>query len=746
MAQTELRIRDVWSSHPPLIGLPGRIGSFSRQGSHPGPISFWLLSPFYRLFGASAWAMDAAAVCLNLLVVGATLWLARRRGGVLLLARLRGGPRVLLSYYGPEILTLAWNPYMPVLWFLLFVLAVWSVLCDDWGLLPVVVLAGTFCAQTHISYVALVGGLVARWCSPGWCGASGRRPGRARRRTSGAGRDRGRRRRGRTWIPPVVQELNELRRATSRLLWRLLHRTRPSRRSAIRQGARRLPRAPQPVAPALAADAVTGVGGPRGSSSSARGSSVRWSAIRLPDPGADRTRRACSPDALVLGLLSIARIFGFVWYYLMLWAWDLNASDAPRDDRGPLDRGRAVARRPVPDASSTCGGRRAGGHRPSAYLTGLRGRRVDGRRRRRPGCRPPLGILVRADDPRDRRRATAPGGGRDGRYQVTIVDTMSINAPGYGLVSELERAGIHAGFPPHLLGDRAAPKRIVTKRRGDGGHPLRERQGHRRLWRCEAGARWRSPTSTCAPRPKRRGERACSPGPSRELRRRWPRRTSSTNLADNVFTTTFRPDVPTPVQRILLAVLDLGAAGVGVRRAGERGVGVTARPAIGPRGRVRARRTRPAGPLRVVALRRSRSLSRSCRSWLPRARAVLDHWQPDQRQRRHRGAYARRVQQSFPVPRLRVVGLERAAADREPSRAAAVHPPRARSRSSSVRTPDSRIGTATMNAAAIVIVGWAATAGGPGPTGGLLAASRRRDCSPGRWAAPCWSTLGTPRA
>ena len=32
-----------------------------------------------------------------------------------------------------------------------------------------------------------------------------------------------------------------------------------------------------------------------------------------------------------------------------------------------------------------------------------------------------------------------------------------------------------------------------------------------------------------------------------------------TNLADNVFTTTFRPDVPVAAQRILLRVLDLGA-------------------------------------------------------------------------------------------------------------------------------------------------------------------------------------------
>src|SRR5690242_7334229 len=35
LAQTELRVRDVGTSHTPLIGLPGRIGSGARQGSHP---------------------------------------------------------------------------------------------------------------------------------------------------------------------------------------------------------------------------------------------------------------------------------------------------------------------------------------------------------------------------------------------------------------------------------------------------------------------------------------------------------------------------------------------------------------------------------------------------------------------------------------------------------------------------------------------------------------------------------------
>ena len=62
MAMTEFRVRDVGTSHTPLIGLPGRIGTLAEQGSHPGPLSFYALAPFYRLFGSSAWAMQADLV------------------------------------------------------------------------------------------------------------------------------------------------------------------------------------------------------------------------------------------------------------------------------------------------------------------------------------------------------------------------------------------------------------------------------------------------------------------------------------------------------------------------------------------------------------------------------------------------------------------------------------------------------------------------------------------------------------
>src|SRR3954471_3344388 len=74
LAQTEMRVRDVFSVHTPLIGLPGRIGPPGHQGSHPGPLSFYALWPFYRLFGARAWALQAASASLHLVAAVVALW------------------------------------------------------------------------------------------------------------------------------------------------------------------------------------------------------------------------------------------------------------------------------------------------------------------------------------------------------------------------------------------------------------------------------------------------------------------------------------------------------------------------------------------------------------------------------------------------------------------------------------------------------------------------------------------------
>ena len=161
MAQTELRVRDVGTIHTPLVGLAGRIGPWYDPGSHPGPLSFWFLAPVYRLLGATSWAFEASAVTLHAVAVGLTLWMAKRRAGLGLVAVTAAGLAVLLRFYDFHVFLEPWNPYLPVTWWVALLFAVWSVLDGDLPMLVVAVVAGSFCAQTHLPYLGLVGGMVA---------------------------------------------------------------------------------------------------------------------------------------------------------------------------------------------------------------------------------------------------------------------------------------------------------------------------------------------------------------------------------------------------------------------------------------------------------------------------------------------------------------------------------------------------------------------------------------------------------
>jgi hypothetical protein len=158
IALTELRVRDVGTAHTPLIGLPGRLGRHG-AASHPGPLSFYLLAPVYRLLGGSYWALRAAELALHASAIVSSLVIARRRAGTRGMVGLGVTIAVLEAGFGLILLTEPWNPNLPVLWFLVFVLSVWSVFADDPWLLPVAAFAGSFCAQTHIPYLAVCGGL-----------------------------------------------------------------------------------------------------------------------------------------------------------------------------------------------------------------------------------------------------------------------------------------------------------------------------------------------------------------------------------------------------------------------------------------------------------------------------------------------------------------------------------------------------------------------------------------------------------
>ena len=153
LAMTELRVRDVGGRQTPLIGLPGRIGDFPDQGSHPGPWSFWLIRPFHLASGGRAWGMELGSALLNVAAATGSLWIARRVGGVRVQLAVAAVLAVAIRGYGLSVLTHPWNPYFPLMLWLVVLLATWAVLSGDHRMAVLVVVVGSIAAQTHVPYL-----------------------------------------------------------------------------------------------------------------------------------------------------------------------------------------------------------------------------------------------------------------------------------------------------------------------------------------------------------------------------------------------------------------------------------------------------------------------------------------------------------------------------------------------------------------------------------------------------------------
>lgn len=153
MVMTEFRVRDVGGRHTPTIGLPGRIGDFPEQGSHPGPWSFYLVAPWYRIAGSTAWGMEFGSVVLNSVCCGLLVWMGHRRWGRLGAVVFASLAAIAVRGYGLTVLAHPWNPYFPVLIWLVTLTAAWFVLLDDHWFAVLVGVGATVAAQTHVPYL-----------------------------------------------------------------------------------------------------------------------------------------------------------------------------------------------------------------------------------------------------------------------------------------------------------------------------------------------------------------------------------------------------------------------------------------------------------------------------------------------------------------------------------------------------------------------------------------------------------------
>ncbi len=453
----------------------------------------------------------------------------------------------LLSYYGPEILTLAWNPYMPVLWFLLFVLAVWSVLCDDWALLPVVVLAGTFCSQTHISYVALVGGLGV--LALGWMAVT------AYLRRAEAGLVR------RFWIwllgasglavllwsPPVIQQLTG-HPANISILWDYFTQT-PQETIGIGEAIKLMLRHLNPVTIFTRDDGMTG--------SLVPGLLVGlvW-VVGVVGAWKLRARSLVRLDLVlavagVLGIFSAARIFGYLWFYLVLWAWGIAAlmvltigwtivlfvaqrSSVERSPQRPaqwlaiglavvvlagtvvftVDASDAI----VPDAQPT----RIFKHLIKPTVTALQAGDIEG---------------------------TGP----DGRYMITFTDALNIGANAYGLALELERQGFDVGLPNREV---IIPDRLVRPDDASAVVHLAVGPANIALWRAKPNMH-----EVAFYDPRTPAQKAEYARLRQEVVRRFKEAgqgTRAEEVDNNLFVAIYQPDLPSGLKPVLERMLALG--------------------------------------------------------------------------------------------------------------------------------------------------------------------------------------------
>lgn len=430
LAQTELRVRDVGTRHTPLVGLAGRIESQGVRGSHPGPLSFYGLRPVYTLLGDRAWGLQVATAAVHLAAMAAALWIAARRGGERLMVAMAAVLAVLGHLYGATTLTEAWNPYLPIMWWLVCILAAWSVLCDDLAMLPVAVFAGSWCVQTHISYLGLVTGMAAALAAVVAVMAWRRRGDRAARRrlagwmavALGVGAV--------LWLPPLLDQVRHDPGNLSIVVGNFRHPT-----AATIGPARGL----RLVAAHLDLWHLRG-GGIKDAGAPWVGyalvaawlASVAVAAGRRAGPALLRLD-AVLGLVLLLSLVSASRIFGVVWFYLTLWSWVTAALMLLAVGWTAVAVAPAGVRRVAPWLAGAV----------ALAFTGLfvaDAARVDvpaaAESRVVGDLAGPTAAALTAPG--------APGGGPDGHYRVTWVDPVSLGAAGEGLILELGRRGFDA--------------------------------------------------------------------------------------------------------------------------------------------------------------------------------------------------------------------------------------------------------------------------------------------------------------
>jgi hypothetical protein len=391
--------------------------------------------------------MEAATVVLPLAWIATALWIGRRRLGSVGLVTVAAVLAILIRGYGLTVLVQPWNPYLPLLAWVVVLLAAWSVLAGDHMMLVPLTIAATFAAQTHIPYLVMAGSIgvlaVVVVVTRAWRADDRRQYVAPLAWSAGLFAV--------LWLAPAI---DQVRRDPGNIRRLIDHFSAPTEDTVGLIGGIELLLRHLDVVQAYGG-LLTGTGSFIDASLDPSGAiwpgvlvMMAWIgcailAIRL---AGDRPSR--NPLVLLhltvlvtlaVSLVSMVRIFGKIWYYLTLWAWGtttllfvaiawtLLTWYRARSSGAPRRQSVIVA---VAVAAAVC-----------TVATTAVASDTDHPEER---LGETFGVLV---DPTVDSILDEVGDsvGAEGRYAVTWTDAYFFGSQGYGLVNELERAGLDVG-------------------------------------------------------------------------------------------------------------------------------------------------------------------------------------------------------------------------------------------------------------------------------------------------------------
>jgi len=167
-ALVAIRTHDVFSTHPPLLGMrtTSSINTPGVHAHHPGPLEFYALALPYRLSGSHPWGLLLGCLLILIAFVTIALRSAHRAAGAAGVAIVAWAMAVLEITVGAA-LVLPLNTWTPMIGLLAVLVLGWRLLLGATSEMPWYAVCAAYVAQAHVSFAPLVGLLTVVLCAVG---------------------------------------------------------------------------------------------------------------------------------------------------------------------------------------------------------------------------------------------------------------------------------------------------------------------------------------------------------------------------------------------------------------------------------------------------------------------------------------------------------------------------------------------------------------------------------------------------